>query len=142
MPNKKIAELISNGLRNGLVHPGRDGGPPTPIILPLFRTAGMPPEMGDLVNETVTLLGEAVVALIEGEGGSEIVDREEVAEFRIADEAAPQRQVAVHCRCDKKHADPLAILTVTNSPYITVDAKQLIKGLGVRSIECPHRRNS
>lgn len=140
MPNKKIADLISNRLRGGLVHPGRDGGPPMPIALPLFRTAGMPPEMGELVNETANLLGEAIVALIEDEGESEIIGKQAAVEFRIADEAAPRRQVLVHCRCDKKHSDPLLVLTVTNSPSVVIDGKQLLKGLSARSVECPHRR--
>ena len=140
MPNKKIADLISNRLRDGLTHPGHDGGPPTPIALPFFRTAGMPPEMGDLVTETANMLGEAIVALIEGEGESEIIDRDQAVEFRVADEAAPRRQVLVHCRCDKKRSDPLAVLTVTNNPHVVIDGKQLIEGLSVRSIECPHRR--
>lgn len=141
MPNKKIADLISNGLRTGLTHPGHDGGPPMPIVLPIFRTAGMPPEMGDLVTETATLLGEAIVALIEDEGKSEIIDKDTAAEFRIADEAAPRRQVLVHCRCDTTRTDPLAVLTVTNSEHVVIDGKTLIKGLSTRSIECPHRRS-
>lgn len=140
MANKKIAELISNGLRDGLTHPGRDGSGPTPIVLPLFRTAGMPPEMADLVNETTVLLGEAIVALIESEGESEIIERDRADEFRVADAAAPRRQVALHCACDKGRRDPLAVLTVTNSPFVIVDGKQVIKGLAARSIECPHGR--
>lgn len=141
MANKKIAELISTGLRNGLTHPGRDGGKPIPLVLPMFRTAGMPQEMTELVDETVVLLGEAIVALIEEEGGSEIVTKEQAAELQIAQQdPAAIRQVMVHCRCDSDRKDPLAILTVTNSPYVVIDAKQLLTGLAKRSPEHPHER--
>jgi hypothetical protein len=140
MPNEKIAQLISTGLRDGMTHPGRNGGEPAPIVLPMFRTTGMPQEMSELVDETSTLLGEAIVALIEGEGNSEIIDKEKAAELRIADEDADTRHVAVHCRCDSGRSDPLAIFTITNSPYVLIDGKQLITGLSARSPEHPHPR--
>lgn len=141
MANKKIADLISAGLRNGLTHPGREGGEPIPIVLPMFRTAGQPQEMSDLVNETANLLGEAIVALIEEDGDSEIISKAQGVEMRIAeqDESAT-RIVAVHCRCDSERVDPLAILTVTNSPVVLIDGKQLLKGLAARSPEHPHQR--
>lgn len=142
MANEKIAKLIAQRLREGMVHPGRDGGPPTPLALALFSTAGAPPEMVELVTSTTELLGEAIVALIETEGRCEIVDRDQVAELRIADQAAPRRQVLLHCRCDKDSTDPLAVLTVTNSPRVVVDAKQLLSGLAERTIECPHTRKA
>lgn len=140
MANKKIAELISTALRNGMTHPGREGGQPMPIVLPMFRTAGMPAEMSELVDETATLLGEAIVELIETDGDSEIISKTRGVEMRIAEEAAESRQVIVYCRCDTERKDPLAIFTVTNSPHVVIDGKQLIKGLSVRSIEHPHKR--
>ena len=140
MPNKKIADLISKTLRDGnLVHPGRDGGPPTPIALPMFRTAGMPPEMAELVSNTADLLAEVLVAVIENEGDSEIVDRERAALLDVPDET-PRKVVTVHCRCDKTGRDPLLVLNATNRSRITVDGKQLLKGLIGRDIECPHER--
>lgn len=141
MANKKIADLISAGLRNGLTHPGRNGGQPIPIVLPMFRTAGQPQEMSDLVNETAELLGEAIVALIEEDGGSEIISKEQAVEMRIAEQdESKTRHVAVHCRCDNDRTDPLAILTITNSPVVLIDGKQLLGGLAQRSPEHPHQR--
>lgn len=131
MANKKIAELIANGLRDGMMHPGREGGDPTPVVLPMFRTAGMPPEMTDLVNGTATLLSEAIVELIEAE--HEIIDKEQAATFRIADENAERRRVPVYSRTDRQHTEPLFILTITNSPFVTIDEKQLLKGLKARA---------
>lgn len=72
-----IAELISQGLTDGLNHPGNPAAdqPPTTIRLPLFRLAGQPPEITEQVENTVTLIGEAIVYLIEGKGDSVIVPR-------------------------------------------------------------------
>ena len=142
MANKKIADLIADGLRNGLTHPGRDGGDPMPIVLPIFRTAGMPQEMSELVYETTTLLGEAIVAAIE-DADCEIVTKERVAEMAIAEQSeSATRNVAIHCRCDGERKDPLSILTITNSPYVVIDGKQLLSGLAARSPEHPHLRVS
>ncbi|AII28266.1 hypothetical protein SEA_SMOOCH_28 [Mycobacterium phage Smooch] len=139
MANKKIADLIANGLRQGLVHPGKDGGPPTPVVIPMFRTEGMPNEMAELVGATADLLGEAIVELIETEGDSQIVSNTEVIANRVAnDDDAARRQVTVHCQCDVRRTNPLAVLTVTRSPYVVVDGKQLIDGLAKRTAECPH----
>lgn len=108
----------------------------------MFRTAGMPKEMSDLVDETTILIGEAIVALIEGEGETALVDADRAVAMAVADENASHRQVALHCRCDRKRQDPLAILTVTNDPFIVIDGKQLINGIAVRDPECPHRRTA
>lgn len=140
MANKKIAELIAGALRNGVTHPGRNGGDPMPIVIPMFRTAGMPQEMTELVDETTTLLGEAIVHLIETDGESEIVSKDQATQLRIAESDAAVRNVSVHCRCDSDRSNPLAVLTITNSPYVVIDGKQLIKGLAARSPDHPHPR--
>lgn len=72
-----IAELISQGLAEGLDHPGQDGAGQLPITirLPLFRMAGQPPEITQQVENTVTMIGEAIVHLIETKGDSVIVNR-------------------------------------------------------------------
>lgn len=109
----------------------------------MFRVEGMPKEMADLVGATADLIGEAIVALIEGEGDSQVVDNSTLTRMRVAtDENAPSRQVSVHCRCDKNRTDPLAVLTVTASPYVVVPGKQLIAGLADRDPKCPHERKS
>lgn len=142
MANKKIADLIASALRNGVTHPGREGGNEMPIVLPMFRTAGMPQEMSELVDETTTLLGEAIVHLIETDGESEIVSKDQAVQMRIAESDAAVRNVSVHCRCDSDRTNPLAVLTITNSPYVVIDGRQLIKGLAARSPEHPHPRIS
>lgn len=142
MSNKKIADSIANALRSGtLVHPGRDGGEATPVVLPMFRTEGMPSEMAELVEGTAQLMAEAIVAHIEQT--SEIIDTDQLEALRLASDTTPVRQIAVHCRCDTGRADPLAILSVApGGTHAIIDAKPLIKGLAARSVECPHRRNS
>lgn len=107
----------------------------------MFRTAGMPQEMSELVDETASLLGEAIVALIEEEGDSEIITKDKAVEMRIAEQDdTATRHVSVHCRCDSDRKDPLAIFTITNSPYVMIDAKQLLTGLAQRSPDHPHPR--
>jgi|GEM_PF-5139527 len=141
MINKKIAERIANALREGtLVHPGTEERPPTPVVLSIFRTTGMPPEMVELAEGTANLLAEAVVALIEEE--HEIIEKGQATEMRVANAATPHRVVTVHCGCDTQRTDPLAVLTVTNNPHVTVSGKQLIEGLANREPECPHERKS
>lgn len=140
MPNKLIAERIAHGLRNGLIHPGDPANdlPPKNLVLP-FRTVGMPKEMADLVNETVKAISEAVVAVIEED--HELVPRGEAVTMRAAIGGNPlpnAREVAVHCRCDKARKDPLMILTLGDEAVAIIDGKQLIKGLSMREIKCPH----
>ena len=141
MTNKSVADLITRGLREGLTHPGRDGGQGVPILLSQFRTAGMPKEMAELADETAVLLGEAIVHLIETQGGVEMIAKDELAQMREqALEPGSVRVVSVHCQCDKTRDNPLALLTVTNSPAVVVDGEQLINGLTSRSPKCPHGR--
>ena len=79
-----MAELISDRLANGLQHPGYPDTeqPSTVIRLPLFRTAGMPNEVLEQVNETVKMIGEAIIYTIETEGESEIIRRAELDALR------------------------------------------------------------
>lgn len=79
-----IAELISDRLANGLQHPGYPDTeqPATTIRLPLFRTAGMPNEFLEQINETVKMIGEAIVHTIETEGESVIIPRAELDALR------------------------------------------------------------
>lgn len=98
--------------------------------------------MVELAAETATLLGEAIASLIETEGGVEMIAKDEIAELREQARAiehdSPKRVVPVHCRCDKGRTRPLAVLTVTNSPAVVIDGKQLIGSLSKLSPECPH----
>ena len=142
MDNKRVAGLIAKGLREGLSRPGRPND--AKILLPQFRTAGMPTELAELADETATLLGEAIAGLIETEGGVEMIAKEDIAqlreEARSIDHDSARRVVPIHCRCDRTRSRPLAILTVTDSPAIVVDGKQLIGSLAALSSECPHER--
>ena len=143
MDNKGIAGLIAKGLREGLTRPGQPNA--AKILLPQFRTAGMPKEMAELADETATLLGEAIAGLIETEGGVEMIAKEDIAQLReesrsIEQDDSARRVIPIHCRCDRTRSRPLAILTVTDSPAIVVDGKQLIGNLAALSPECPHER--
>ena len=82
--NTAIADLIANKLTNGLPHPGNKeaGEEPVTIRLPLFKMASMPAEMYQQVEHTVKMLGEAIVHVIETEGNSEIVRKDELQALR------------------------------------------------------------
>ena len=142
MDNKRIAGLIAKGLREGLTRPGQPNA--ARILLPQFRTVGMPKEMAELADETATLLGEAIAGLIETEGEVEMIAKDDIAqlreEARSIEQDSGRRVVPIHCRCDRTRSRPLAILTVGVSPTIVVDGKQLIGNLAALSPECPHER--
>lgn len=143
MDNKVVAGLIAKGLREGLTTPGQPNA--AKILLPQFRTAGMPKEMAELADETATLLGEAIAGLIETEGGVEMIAKEDIAQLReearaIESDDSARRVIPIYCRCDRTRSQPLAIITVTNSPSIVIDGKQMIGSLSQLSPECPHER--
>jgi hypothetical protein len=88
----KLAEQISDRIANGLNHPGYPNTeqPPSIIRLPLFALAGQPPEMTRQVNETVKMIGEAIVyelglpldTELPGEGETVLILREELDQLR------------------------------------------------------------
>jgi hypothetical protein len=54
MPNPEVAQMIANGLKTGLPHPGKPENNEEPRLLPLvaFRTAGMPTELREHADNT------------------------------------------------------------------------------------------
>lgn len=143
MTNRKIAAMITDALVEGrLMHPGDPARnmPARPIILPIFRTEGLPKENADLVTATAKFLGEAIVHLIEVEGGMSMVPTNELVEMRelTTPEAPGRRNVTVHCTCDPDRSDPLMVLRIDSSDHVTIDARQLIGVLRERSVEHPH----
>jgi hypothetical protein len=139
MSNPHIADLIASKLRDGIVHPGdpAKGVKPRTIALPFGMRAGQPQEMLDLMDATTTMLAEAVVHLIETDGDTALVPRDEL---EVLQAAAPDKgaTVAVHCRCDPK-GTPLALLTVTHPDKAVLDGGALIRSLGKRDPACPHK---
>lgn len=137
-----IVKLLTEKLQHGFVHPGDRGKgiPPTPIALPFKPTPGMPKEMGDLMIGTAKLLAECIVSTIEVDGESEIVPRTEAKAMRRAVGEGPSgpAMVPVHCRCDRKFANPLIVLTVTDPDRIVIDGRTLLRGMAGRSPQCPH----
>lgn len=142
MANVRIAGLIAKKLREGIVHPGdpeRDM-PPRPIMLPFTHAPGRPQEMNDLLDETVKVLSEAIVHIIEVDGNVEMVDHTEARAMRKALGQGPEgpQAVPLHCHCDSQRVDPLAILTVDDPDVVLVDGAALIRGLSRREVKCPH----
>ncbi len=95
------------------------------------------------MNGTVKLLAEALVHVIESEGGCEIIPRSQLRELQHAVGDAPvQQMLPVHCHCDTARTDPLMVLTVTNPDYIVVNGPALVGGLAARTVACPHGMHS
>lgn len=144
--DQHIIDLLASKLRNGLVHPGDRGRgiPETPIALPFVTRSGQPKEMSDLMDGTVKLISEALFFAItdEAQGDSEIVPRSEARTLRHAAGTGPSgpTMVPVHCRCDRKFADPLAVIPVTDPARIVLDGRAMIRELGKREAKCPHKR--
>jgi hypothetical protein len=140
MPNPDMAELIAQKLRTGLTHPGYPdkGIEPTAIPLPFVSKAGMPKEMSDLMDGTAKLLSEAIIDIEETDGDCEIVPRGEARSLRRAAGDKMPTTMLVYCRCDKKRADPLISLTVTDPDNIVIDGPTLIRGLARREAKHPH----
>jgi hypothetical protein len=141
MPNPEIEQLIADALRNGIVHPGDPLKriEPRPLRLPFKPSPGMPKEMTDLLEETTKQLAEAIVHLIEAEGGCELVPREELRALRFADSDGDLgRSVPVYCRCDA--STPLMVLSVRDPQHIVIDGSAIIRQLHKRESAHPHSR--
>lgn len=140
MSNPAIANLIGARLKAGLVHPGdpERNVPSRQVALPFGMQKGMPKEMSELVDETTKMIAEAIVFLIETEGGCEIVPRDEAAEMRRAvGQQAPAPLLPVHCHCDPSNA--LVFLRAPVNERITIDGGSLIRTLAERDEACPHK---
>jgi hypothetical protein len=136
MTNQPLVDFISQGLINGLPHPGDpdDGSQPHAIILPVFNTVGQPPEIVEQTAGMARSLAEAIAFLIE-EKGMSVVDTTELNSLRTSyDPAKGRRIVSVHCQCDTA----LLMLSVTDGPKVVVDGGALLSGFRTKHIDCPH----
>jgi hypothetical protein len=146
VPNARITDLIAAKLRSGLTHPGdpERNIPSRPIVTPFGHTAGMPKQMADLMVASTKLWAEAIVHVIETEGATELVPRAEAITMRraVGEGPAAPLALAVHCRCDRTLADPLAFIAAPSNDRIVIDGPALLEGLRGRGVECPHTRGS
>lgn len=133
MANPAIAQLIANGLKEGLPHPGRPETREGPRKLPLvaFRTAGLPADMREHVDHTALAVGEAIVHLIELHGATELVPRAELAALRTAD-ADPDAGVPLTVQC-RTCRQPILFLPVVNG-RASVNPSVLSRV----NLTCPH----
>lgn len=122
----RVAELITKGLREGLVHPGNPDTdqPSVAIPIPAFRTASMPPEMSEHVTTTARLIGEAIVHQIKSE--ATLVPNDEYAKLTGTEHPpVPDGRVVVYCR---RCQNPVTRL-VTRNNVATTDPKLLVHEL-------------
>lgn len=116
MPNPAAAALIAERLPKGLVHPGDDSTPAKLIPLPGLNFQGLPEgmrkhfanEAGLPDSDAPKLVAEAIVSLLETDGGFEIVPKSEITQLRDAastlDAAPPGATVTVYCPCSSEPA--------------------------------------
>jgi hypothetical protein len=131
MPNPAVAQLIADRLGPGLPHPGRAATKEKPRLLPLvaFRTAGMPPEMRDMIEDTAVCVGEAIVNLVETDGGCVIMPRAELDELRAAEDMPGDCMPVVCMSCKQT----MMILRVVNGRALVQPDL-----LGRANPTCPH----
>lgn len=69
MSTTSLTNQIAQALANGLEHPGnpKAGEAPHILLLPMFRTAGMPPQMKQAIQASTLAIAQAVIHLIEQE---------------------------------------------------------------------------
>lgn len=105
-------DLIAERLPTGLVHPGDENTKPKVLALPGFASRGIPPEMakhfadqaGLPPNDAPRVWAEAIVHLIESDGGCVIVPKAEWEDVQARSQTpqdASTHTVAVHCRCNR-----------------------------------------
>lgn len=134
MINQRAVAILVKGLTEGVTHPGDGKDQPAKLLMPLpgFRPVGLTPEQaaqfateaGLPENDTATLYAEALINLLETDGGMEIVDQAHLEQLR-SDAATPQQanetvpEVSVHCHCNARQ--PLLQVPVGNRAKVTVD---------------------
>lgn len=139
--NLAAVTLIADRLPAGLMHPGDDDQPARPLVLAALNNIGISAEQaahfaneaGLPSNDAPKLIAEAIVHLLETEGGLELVSRAELEELR-AEAATPQQanavvpQIDVFCHCNRQK--PLLQVPVGDRAKVTLDGGMLKRQLG------------
>jgi phage gp45-like len=136
MSNQKAADLIAANLGQ-LVHPG-DGQSPA-VVVPLagYRTAGMPPEMADMMNANAKLIGESIVYLLES-NGMQIVATSEIDQVRAAFAQQPPATQPVKVSC-QACTNMLFTFTMDNTTVTgSVNGPYFLQQMRNLNEACPH----
>ncbi|TDK85471.1 hypothetical protein EUA02_29880 [Mycobacterium paragordonae] len=144
MANPQLAGIIANALSGGLVWPGDERHAATPIPLPTFHTANIPPEMAQhfaqqagLPHANVAqLVGEALVKAIE-DAGKTFVDTADLTRLKALDAEAEKhrkREVTLECVCGATVVR--SAMTEVNSGKFRVQGNRLIAAIQQLSDEC------
>ena len=139
-----LAERLAPHL-GGLVHPGDADTPPFPLTLPTFQAATLPEglsaedaeELGLPTPDLNRHFLEAVIHLIETEGGVELVDKTELADLRAAaaaNETQRNKTVELYCRCGTRLGRLMIIDYDTDHPRI--DGPNFINAMHNMSTDC------
>jgi hypothetical protein len=138
MTNHHAATLIAERLPHGLPHPGDPQANQKPFTIPLpgLRPTGIPPDMaahfanqaGLPSADVPKLIGQAIVNLLETDGGYTILANTELAQLRqdAADAPDGTRIITLRCTC---HNRDIFQLTIGKSDHVRIDPKQLARAL-------------
>jgi hypothetical protein len=75
-------DMVATALSTGVPHPGNPETktPPTTVVLPMFRTHGLPPPLADAGRATTHTVAEGIVYLLEQ--GHTIIPTGELEQLR------------------------------------------------------------
>ena len=144
MANPQLAELIAATLTGGLVWPGDDRHPATPIPLPTFHTANIPPDMAQhFANEAglphaniAQLVGEALVHALE-KAGKTVVDTTDLDRLKALDAEAEKhrkREITFECVCGATVMR--SAMTEVNAGKFQIQGNRVIAAMQQLSPEC------
>lgn len=127
--NKAAVDLIASRLPTGLPHPGdpTQNTPPKLLPLPGLKSSGIPPEMaehfaaqaGFPTADAPKLIAEAILNLLETDGGFTIIPTEDLNALHTQAADAPDgtRIITVHC---PTHNTALLELTINKTDQTTI----------------------
>lgn len=140
--NQAAADLLASRLPTGLPHPGDNQQEPFLIPLPAFRATGMLPDQAEeMIGASAKLIAEAIVNLLETDGGFEIIPRHDLQQLQTqaAEEPDGTRVVHVHCHCDTQLQQPLFDITIDKTDRAKIYGRAIIQQLANLTPECPHQ---
>lgn len=134
--NQAVARLLAGKLSEGFVHPGDDKSPATVLVLPGFRTVGMPAPMAEQISDYATLIGEAIVATIEDDGNA-IVSAAELAQIRERlDMTTPPAQHTIRVECAVCGTFMFSLNVAVDNPKI--NGPYFLTEMTKLTVDCPH----
>jgi hypothetical protein len=83
--NQAAADAIAASLPDGVNHPGNPDTkqPAARLVIPMFRTHGLPPPLNDAARRSNQTIAEAIVYFVETQLDSTIIPNPELEQLRL-----------------------------------------------------------